>query len=132
MMSTGGRGQDSAGRGLSGPTELDGEQMLTLDAGATPWRRPPEDSNPRPPKLSATAEAALAAGVGLLVLPGLGQLQRQVLVRSDSLFVIGMLLGVGAAFGVAATVHRWLGGGRRRDAAAVGAVSAALAGTAWG
>ncbi|GGK59963.1 hypothetical protein GCM10011509_05310 [Ornithinimicrobium pekingense] len=120
-------------RGLSGPTELDGEQMLTLDSGTAPWGRPPEDGrSPRPPRLSAAAEAVVAAGAGLLVLPGLGQLQRQVLMRSDGLFVIGMLLSVGGAFAAAAATHRWLGGGRRRDAAAVGAVSAALAGTAWG
>lgn len=133
MTSTGGRGERGAEQGLSGPTELDGEQLLTLDAGAAPWRRPPEDSrNPRPPRVSAAAEAVVAAGAGLLVLPGLGQLQRQALMRSDSLFVIGVLLSVGGAFAAAAGMHRWLGGGRRRDAAAVGAVSAALAGTAWG
>lgn len=132
-MSNGGTGRPGSERGLLGPADIDDDQMLTLDGGARPWRRPPRDSRtPRPPKVSPGVEAAVAAVAGLLGLPGLGQLQRQALLGSGTSFVVGLVLSVTAAFAVAAALHRWLGGGRRRDAGAVGLVAALLAGTAWG
>jgi hypothetical protein len=133
VTATGGTGRPRLERDLRGPAEVDGEMLRLGDGDVHSWRRAPRDRrNPRPARVSAAVEVLIAAGAAVLVLPGLGQLQRQVLVRSEGLFVLGMVLSVGVALAGAAGLHRWLGGGRRRDAVAVGVVAALLAGTAWG
>lgn len=134
MTIPGGTPEDPDGRArppLSGPTEVDAP-MLRLDHDTHRWGRAPRDRRPvRQGRLGPVPEAAVAATVALLLLPGLGQLQQQVLVRDRELFVLALVLSALVALSTAAGVHRWLGGGRRRGALVVGAVAALLAAEPW-
>ena len=118
-----------------GPVDVPPEPMLRLDVPGGPggrrrWRRP-EDPTGRP-RVGAAVEAVVAAVAAMVGLPLVGELQRQVLARSEVGFFLTVAASVLAALGIAGMAHRWLGGGRRRHAWGVGLVAAGLAGTAFG
>lgn len=125
---------DARGAGLPpGPVEA-AEPMLRLDVPRGPGRRrwrTPQDPTGRP-RVGAAAEAVVAAVAAMLGLPVVGELQRQVLARSEPGFYVAVAASVLAALVAAGMAHRWLGGGRRLHAWAVGLVAAGLAGTAFG
>lgn len=119
-----------------GPVEVPEQPMLRLDVpggSRRVSRRSPRDRHDRPPPLvSPAVEAVVAAAVALLLLPTLGSVQREVIQRSGPAFVVVVVASLVLAAVVAGMSHRWLGGGRRRDAAGVGVVAGLLAGTAFG
>lgn len=118
-----------------GPVEVPEQPMLRLDVpggSRRSRRRTPTDRRDRPAVVSPAVEAVVAAAAALLLLPTVGSLQREVLQRSGPGFVLAVALSLSAAAVVAGMAHRWLGGGRRRDAAGVGSVAGLLAGSAFG